>query len=73
MTDGDSTFKPLGEYTDQLIRDLIELRTRPYLEKARQYERIMEVSANPVWMKYWTEATAIAEGIEIDLRQRAQG
>lgn len=69
----DSTFKPLGAYTDQLIRDLIEMKQKPYLEKARQYERIMEVSANPVWVKWWTEATAIAEGIEIDLRQRAQG
>jgi hypothetical protein len=55
-----------------LIRDLIELKTRPYLQKARQYERIMEVSANPVWLKWWTEATAIAEGIEIDLRRSAQ-
>ncbi len=73
MAHDESDWKPLGEFTDQLIRDLIEMKQKPYLEKARQYERIMEVSANPVWVKWWTEATAIAEGIEIDLRQRAQG
>ena len=69
----EENWKPLGEFTDALIRDLIEMKQRPILEKARQYERIMEASPNKRWVVAWTIALAKVDDIEIGLRRSAQG
>ena len=68
----DENWKPLGEYTDALIRDLIEIKTRPILTQVRRYERIMEASPNKRWLIAWAAATARADEIEIEMRRSAQ-
>jgi hypothetical protein len=69
----DSTFKPLGEYTADIVATLVHFRTRELLRQARRCERIMDAkAANKRWLRVWTAVTARVDDIDIQTRRECK-